>query len=218
MTTEKTETIHVDLSLKELDNERTREKLVGALEVLGPKSALATNHPEIEAAVADVVTKHALHKAGIAKVAARRKALTNEIGKARRAKNAANRAVTLLKALVETYATDAQQVVEIALRPRVVAKSSGDPEPPDYLEITHFKRPGSFKATAHETGTRKRYAARYTLGDPANPEATWIDLPGTGKSRKLSGFAKSTALWLQFATIRGDQQSPWSTPVRVSVP
>ncbi len=46
----------------------------------------------------------------------------------------------------------------------------------------------------------------------------WTALPGTGKSRKLLGYASGTKLWVRFAAVRRGLQSAWSTPVLVTIP
>ena len=51
-----------------------------------------------------------------------------------------------------------------------------------------------------------------------NPIGVWTSLPGNGKQRKLSGYASGTQLWVQFAQVRYGLQSPWSTPVLVTIP
>ena len=47
---------------------------------------------------------------------------------------------------------------------------------------------------------------------------TWSPLPGTGKQRKLAGYASGTKLWVHFATVRYGMQSAWSVPVLVTIP
>jgi hypothetical protein len=53
--------------------------------------------------------------------------------------------------------------------------------------------------------------------DPIGP-ATWSVMPGSGKQRKLSGYASGTKLWVRFAAVRYGQQSDWCTPVLVTIP
>jgi hypothetical protein len=65
------------------------------------------------------------------------------------------------------------------------------------------KLPGSFAA---EVST-----------DPIGA-ATWQTLPGSGKQRRLSGYALGTRLWVRFAAVRYGQQGPWCTPVLVTIP
>jgi hypothetical protein len=48
--------------------------------------------------------------------------------------------------------------------------------------------------------------------------ATWQTLPGTGKQRRLSGYASGTRLWVRFAAVRYGVQGPWCNPVLVTIP
>ena len=61
-----------------------------------------------------------------------------------------------------------------------------------------------------------RFVAEMSL-DAGGP-STWSSLPGTGKSRALSGYASGTKVWVRFAAVRYGMQSDWCTPVLVTIP
>jgi hypothetical protein len=48
--------------------------------------------------------------------------------------------------------------------------------------------------------------------------ATWVALVGTGRSRKLAGYASGTKVWVRFAQVRYGLQSDWSAAVLVVIP
>jgi hypothetical protein len=52
--------------------------------------------------------------------------------------------------------------------------------------------------------------------DPIGP-STWAVIPGTGKSRRLTGKS-GTSVWVRFALVHGQLQSDWSNPVLVTFP
>jgi len=47
---------------------------------------------------------------------------------------------------------------------------------------------------------------------------TWSSLPGTGKQRRLSGYATGAQIWVRFAAVRFGMQSGWSVPALVVIP
>ena len=69
----------------------------------------------------------------------------------------------------------------------------------------------------HGAGYLGSFAAQMAL-DPLGQTPNWIELPGRGKARKLSGFASGTKIWVRFAAVRFGMQSDWSVPVLVTIP
>jgi hypothetical protein len=45
----------------------------------------------------------------------------------------------------------------------------------------------------------------------------YTPLTGHGKQRTVTG-APGTKVWVRFATVRGELQSPWCTPVLITLP
>ena len=75
---------------------------------------------------------------------------------------------------------------------------------------------GYLWASAHEgKGSRGKYAAQ--VAPDQNGPGPYENLPGYGKTRKLSG-PSGTRLWVRFARVRGQSQSEWSVAVMVTIP
>jgi hypothetical protein len=74
---------------------------------------------------------------------------------------------------------------------------------------------GKARVSVQTTGTSH---GRYVAESSPDPIGTWTSLPGTGKERKLSGFASGAKLWVHFAQVRDGLQSDWSAPVLVCFP
>jgi hypothetical protein len=192
-------------------------KLIVAIVALAPQSALITI-PAIAASVAAVTSKGAAFKSAEETVTADEEKLRNDKTAKLAARGAIENEVTSLAALVGTNAKDASQVASMAFEVRaspVVAKAS--PAVPESIDIvTPKKVRGRVKASVHETGkTKGRYVAEWSP-DPIGP-STWAALPGTGKSRTLTGQS-GTKVWVRFARVRGQLQSDWCTPVLVTIP
>lgn len=97
------------------------------------------------------------------------------------------------------------------------AVDTAPPEIPQSLDVKIPKTAkGRARVSVHETGdTHGRYVAE-SSPDPVGP-TTRSPLPGTGKSRTLTG-PSGTKVWVRFARVRGQMQSDWSTPVLVTLP
>ncbi len=120
---------------------------------------------------------------------------------------------------MENSATSAADLHTVGLvnRPPPPAKKL-PPEVPAAIN-TIIPKTGHGKATVsvHETGTtRQQYVAQWSP-DPFGPN-TWAPLGvGYGKTRAVTGVS-GTKVWVQFATVRGQLQSAWSTPILVTIP
>ena len=76
--------------------------------------------------------------------------------------------------------------------------------------------PLQLRVSAHEIGRMRRRYATQSSPDPVGPD-TWSPLPGTGKSRTITGKS-GTSVWVRFALVHEELQSEWSTPVLVTLP
>jgi hypothetical protein len=77
-----------------------------------------------------------------------------------------------------------------------VKASRTRPDPPVALIVKIGKVHGKARVSVQETGTsRGSYAAEMSL----DPTGVWSSLPGSGKERKLTGFASGTKIWVRFA-------------------
>jgi hypothetical protein len=192
-------------------------KLVVAIVALAPQSALI-GIPAIATSVAAVTTKGATFKAAEDAVTADEEKLHNDKIARLAARGAVENEVTSLAGLVGTNAKDATQVAGMAFEVRATpVVATAPPAVPEQIDVvTPKKARGHVKAVVHETGkTRGRYAAQWSP-DPIGA-GTWAALPGTGKSRTITG-ASGTRVWVQFARVRGQLQSAWSAPVLIVLP
>jgi hypothetical protein len=170
----------------------------------------------VKEAVAQVGTTHDAYKAARletsaiqAKVAL---ALENELA----AKGASNQSILLLKGLTEENATTADELISTGYAARG-PRAAVELAPPPSLDVYMGKKGyGKLRISAHYPTKARRVCAAQWSADPYD-DASWQNLPGTGKSRKLSGKS-GTSIWVRMALIRGQQQSEWSTPVRVTFP
>jgi hypothetical protein len=192
-------------------------KLVVAIVALAPTSALI-GIPAIAASVAAVTAKGATFKSAGDTVTADEEKLRNDKIALLAARGAIENEVTSLAGLVGTNATTPAQVTGMAFTERVTPPvATAPPAVPQSINVVFPKKArGRAKASVNETGTtRGRYAAEWSP-DPVGA-TTWAALPGTGKSRTITGQS-GTKVWVRFARVRGQLQSDWCTPVLVTIP
>ena len=192
-------------------------KLVIAIVALAPQSALLAV-PAIATSVAAVTSKGATFKAADDAVTADEEKLRNDRIAKLAARGAVENEVTALAGLVGNNAKDAAQVASMAFEVRAAPTlATAAPAVPESISVVVPKKVrGRVKASVNETGgTKGRYVAE-SSPDPIGP-TTWAPLPGTGKSRTVTG-ASGTKVWVRFARVRGQLQSDWSTPVLITIP
>jgi hypothetical protein len=192
-------------------------QLVVAIVALAPKSALISI-PAIAASVAAVTSKGSTFKTASDTVTADEEKLKNDKTTMQTARGSLENEVTSLAGLVGTNAASEADVTGMAFHLRTGATvAKAPPEVPASIDVMIPKNGhGRCKASVHETGTTKgRYVAEQSP-DPIGP-TTWTSLPGTGKSRTITGQT-GTKVWVRFARVRAQLQSDWSTPVLVTIP
>jgi hypothetical protein len=122
-----------------------------------------------------------------------------------------------LKTLVQTNAASAGDVTGMGFTLlTMLAASRAQPDPPGALLVYVGKAHGKARVVVAGKGYLGTFVAEVSP-DPVGP-TTWSALPGTGKQRKLSGYASGTKLWVRFAALRFGMLSAWSTPVLVTIP
>ncbi|MFT3764084.1 MAG: hypothetical protein QM820_00945 [Minicystis sp.] len=207
-------TIHVELDISTLDDQRRADALA-AIQELAPASVIYIKNPAVQAAVSSLGAAGDALKASSGVVAADEKKLA--LDKQTLVENRANfdKVLVLLKNLVENAATSDAELKSMGLKPR--GPRPVEPLlPPPGITVKLGKIPGQFTVSAQETGSRKRYAAQMSE-NPGNPGA-WTELPGHGKSRLVKGLKSGTVVWVQFAVVRGQGRSEWCKPVPITVP
>jgi hypothetical protein len=204
------------LSLEALSNEKAREDLVNAILKLAPQSALFTQNPPIQNQVQLVGSTFTTYKTARAASAASATQHKNDVAAEDQARVTNDRALLVLKHMTEDAAVTLDDIQSMAFE-----AYAGRPPPPSMVAplvdvILGRKGSGRARPSVHETGgTRHRYVAEMSP-DPITA-TSWSSLPGTGKSRKLSGKS-GTSVWVRFAMLHGQQQGDWSSPVLVTFP
>ncbi len=130
-----------------------------------------------------------------------------------------NKSLNLLRTLTVNGSTSLANVQSMAF----VAYAGKPPAPPlvppDSIDVRKLGKKGSGKASAsaHEVGITRRHFAAQGRPGPAAPTSCWCCLPRSYKSRKLDG-PSGTSVWIQFALVRGQGQSAWSTATLITFP
>lgn len=202
------------LALTELDDQGLHE-LAGSIGAAAPTSKLVANDPAMATSAAAIGATNATLLAANTAVANDKAKLHLDIA-------AEALARTLLIGKIRSYATcatnDAKVPADIqgaGLVPRDTSVPKLPPAPPPSLDTkTPVKGHGKIVVSAHETGpTRQSYVAQ-----SSSDGITWAQLGlGRGKTRTITG-ATGTKVWVRMATVRGEQQSDWCTPVLVTIP
>ena len=206
----------LDLHLLDRD-EKTRADVVGAILKQAPQSQLFKNSPAIQAEVQNLSTTYDTFNQSGSKAAASKAQHTSDVAAHDEARQENNKSLSLLRTLAENGATSMKDLTDMAF----VAYQGKPPAPPiepPQVVLPKLGKKGSGKAEAvvQETGrTRQRYAAQWSP-DPITP-TSWDGLPGSGKSRKLTGKS-GTSVWVRFALVRAGKQSDWSVPILITFP
>ena len=208
--------IRVALNLSEM-SDADLLRLVVAIAALAPKSALMSI-AAISTSVAAIGTKGAAFKTADDTVTADEEKLKNDKAEKVNARGTLVAEVESFAGLVSANAQTPADVTGMALdvrSPRIIATAAV--ETPTSIDVLIPKNGhGRCKATVHETGTtRGKYVAEW-CPDPIG-SAPWASLPGTGKSRTITGQS-GTKVWVRFARVRGQSQSPFCTPVLITIP
>ena len=197
-------------------NDPTRENTLTGIEKVAQQGALITN-AAVAASYAALVAKGTTLTTTVASVAANEKVLKASIGARDIARAAFDLELSSYKTLVENLSTSAADVQSMGLVPLIVTRASkAPPDPPGALVVKLGKVHGKARVAVQGNGNLGTFVAEVSP-DPVGP-STWSPLPGTGKERRLSGYATGTKLWVHFAAVRWGMQSAWSVPVLLIIP
>ena len=193
-----------------------RENLVTSIQKVAAQSALI-QIPAVAASVSAISTKGGAFVTNVAAASTLEKqfkasATVRDVSRA-----TLDLELVTLKALTENNATSASDITGMGFVLLEVTKSSkAPPAPPDAILVRPGKEHGRARVAVQGKGYLGQFAAQIST-DPIGA-STWTTLPGTGKTRQLSGYASGTKLWVQFATVRWGLQSAWCAPVMVLIP
>jgi hypothetical protein len=179
-------------------------------------SALVLASPTMQASIAALVLADDELALANQAVAADRAKLRADIAAEAVVRFAAVGALRTVAAVLAQLATSPADVQAAGLSPQP-ARSPRNQVPlvPASIDVKP-PRTGRGKTTVsvHESGPiHYRYAAEQSVDG-----VTWTQLGvGRGKTRIVTG-ASGTQVWVRFATVRGQRQSDWCTPVLVTIP
>jgi hypothetical protein len=209
---------HVLLNLTTLDDP-TRHHLVASIAAAAPTSALVAANPAMQASVAALATKDtALTQTNSAVVLDKQK-LKTDIATEAVARNNLDGELRNLATLTENNAKSPADVqgLSFVYRPPTVATKLPPPVPTQINVKIPKTGHGKVIAVVEETGPIHYEYAAQSSPDPFGP-TTWAALGvGHGKTRAVTGVS-GTKVWVRFATVRGQLQSDWSTPVLITIP
>jgi hypothetical protein len=207
--------VHILLSTATL-TDAERADLVTSITQNAPQADLYKSQPPIQAAVATLATAGAAFTKTVAAVAATEGLLVSQKETRDNDRASLDRALALLSALVQNSATTDADAKAIGLRTFQRQAKSAVVTPPDGVIVKPAKAHGKFTATAHDLLGRQHFATQLSP-DPVTA-TSWVDLPGNGKQRRLSGYPSGSTQWVRFAALRGQERSAWCAPVAVVVP
>jgi hypothetical protein len=208
--------LHALIGLSKM-KEEALQNYANSLVKVGSQSPLFAN-AGIAAGIAAITAKVATYKAGCQTVKDAAQQLVDD-----KATRDADRAsleteISAYGATACNVATDDAGLASLGItpRPQVVIPKVAPAVPTGFKTRMPKHLKGYFDISVEEpAGTRGNYAAQWSP-DPIGT-GTWTDLPGTGKSRRVTG-ASGTKVWVRFARVRGQSQSDWSAPQLVVIP
>jgi hypothetical protein len=205
---------HIQLDFGQLDDAARLELAIGIAKQ-APQSALFADNPAIQAAVDAVVAKaKKLDERNLA-VAQTRAQLRADISDELVARTELDGALRALATLTEVGAKSPSDLVQMAFRPLDTTRSILGPQPPDGIDVQIPKRGhGHVTVSARQSNDKRRH---YEVEICPYGSDTWTRLIGHGKTRTVKG-ASGDQLWVRFATVKGEVQSEWCTPVLVTIP
>jgi hypothetical protein len=195
-----------------------RAALVSGMQKVAPQSPLM-QVPSIAASYSAITKKGATLTAASAAVAADEKQLKIDLGAREQARVALDVELLTMKTLVTANAQSAADILGMGFTPLTSAATgqTAVPDLPGPLVAIPGKVPGRARVGIDAPGRLAGSTAAEVSPDPVGAN-TWQPLPGSGKQRKLKGYASGTRLWVRFAPVRFGQQGAWCTPVLVTIP
>jgi len=203
------------LNLTVLDSsDAERDDFVNGVNQVLPQSAIYKNNPAVQSAFANVLSTLGTYKTATKTASGSAQQAKADANAAQTAKKANDKAIVFFVDVVENDAQSPEDLAATGLKSYPGKPPAPPMLPPETID-TKPGRKGSGVTTAtvrEPAGVRRRYAAQMSLDGN-----TWTALPGSGKSRKLTGKSGGTA-WVRFALMRGQAQSDWSSAVPVTFP
>jgi hypothetical protein len=190
--------------------------LAGNIGTLAPTSALAAANPPVASGAAAITAKAETYAASRKKANDLAKQATDAAAAAEADREELSTEINAFVGVVLNVAKAVDDLTSVALVPRdKVVVPTTSPATPDAFVVTRPKHQRGFADISVQelAGVHGRY---YAESSP-DPIGTWTRLPGTGKSRRVTGVS-GTKIWVRFARVRGQIESAWSEPQLVVIP
>jgi hypothetical protein len=209
---------HVELDFSQLTDKDMHDLVAGIKQASGT-SQVVLGSPAMQTCLATLLGKDLAFTTATTAVTNDRAKLKTDLATEATCRGDVVGEIRTFATLAENGSKSAAELQGAGLPARAPApKKNTPPDVPESID-TLFPKTGHGKALAsvHETGKlRRQYTAEYSL-DPYGP-TTWAPLgKGFGKTRVVTG-ASGARVWVRFATVRGQLQSDWCTPVLITIP
>jgi hypothetical protein len=192
----------------------TRSSLLTGIEKVAPQSPLI-KLPAVAAGYADLTAGGTAFSTAVAAAAADEKQAKVSAAARDVARASYDLALATLRTLVENNAKSTADITSMGFSALTVTRAAKTPpDAPASVLVCPSKVHGKARVVVAGVGNLGSFVAEVAT----DPITVWTSLPGTGKERKLSGYACGTKLWVHFAQVRWGLQGPWSTPVMVIIP
>jgi len=211
----KIQNLHIALALAVM-TDKERVDLCATMGQLAPSCSLYTQNPHLQAAVTESVSLGtSLHTvSGTVTQNEATLILSKEVLDQTRAK--LDRSLGVVTSMIENLATTTDQAAAMGFTAKLGKATPAPLAPPDGVIVVLGKKHGQFRVSAKSTRVGGHYGAQLST-DPIGP-TTWVELPGNGKRRLVTGHPSGSIVWIRFRTERGQNQSDWCAPVSVTVP
>jgi hypothetical protein len=210
------ELIHLELDLSNTDDAK-RANLIASIQTNAPNAAVYAKSPAIQALVTSLIAAGKTLTSASAILSGTRGLIVTQESAELEARVAVDKDLLSLKTMVETNAADDADAAACGFKVRVKAVAPGAPLVPLGVKNVRRKARGQVTMSAEAARPQDTHFAAQVSVDPIVPATSWINLPGFGKERTVT-YPSGTLLWFRFATMRGQTQSAWCTPVSVTVP
>ncbi len=213
-TSKKLATVRVNLAASRM-NDKERADAMSVVAAQAPTSPLYLQHLAVKAAVDSAVQSGTDLSKSVAAVVAARGVLTMAEEALVLSRGKYIQAAGVLRTTVEATNPTAADMATLGLTGTIGVTPPGPLVPPSGIEVHLGRTRGQFRVVA-VADDRAKLSAQASA-DPIGP-ATWVELPGTGKRRTVTGHASGSLVWVRFRVVRGETTSDWCTPVPVTVP
>lgn len=209
------QTLYVNLNIAALDD-GGRLSLVASIAKAAPESPLYAQNKAIKSSVTALSDQSVELSIAADKVASLEKALAQARSTRDVLRTNVDRSLIGLRALVQGAAASIDDVRGLGLDGRIGrGTASGPLLAPEGIVVRSNRRERRVLVIA-KGAYGKAFGAQITT-DPAATNG-WQELPGTGRVRRIVGYAPGTILNVRFRAIRRHEISDWCAPAAFTMP